>query len=93
MPKAPDPLYSQKVWRKITLVKFKGNLRKIKGKLRKIKGKLRKIKGNLREQKGHRECSMTPCPRRITVNFEGWGGVRPRLAVRSKHLLRKDLSW
>ena len=29
--KAPDPLCSQKVWRKITLVKFKENLRKIKG--------------------------------------------------------------
>ena len=34
MSKALDPLCSQKVWRRITLVKFKGNLRKIKGNLR-----------------------------------------------------------
>ena len=27
MSKAPDPLCSQKVWRKITIVKFKGSLR------------------------------------------------------------------
>ena len=52
MSKAPDPLCSQKVWRKITLVKFKGNLRVIKGDLRKIKGKLREFKGSLRKTKG-----------------------------------------
>ena len=50
MSKAPDPLCSQKVWRKITLVKFKGKLRKIKGYSRGNSGKLRRIlsKGNLR---------------------------------------------
>ena len=59
MSKAPDPVCPQKVWRKITLVKFKGNegkskgnLRKIRGNFRKIRGNLRRFKGNFREQKG-----------------------------------------
>ena len=33
MSKAPDPLCSQKVWRRITLVEFKGILVEFKGKL------------------------------------------------------------
>ena len=63
MSKAPDPLCSKKVWRKITLVKceenygkFKGNLRKkseSQGNLRKIKEILRNIKGHLRKIMGN----------------------------------------
>ena len=45
--KGSRPLCFQKVWRKITLVKFKGNLKEIfKGNSKKSKGHLR---GNLRE--------------------------------------------
>ena len=45
MSKAPDPLRSQKVWHRVTLVK---TLRQFKGNLRKIKGNLSKLKENLR---------------------------------------------
>ena len=39
----PDPLCSQKVWRKVTLVKFEGHVRK------NVRGIFRKFKGNFRE--------------------------------------------
>ena len=42
------PPCSQKVWCKVTLVKFKGNLRKFKGNVRKLKGNLRGISGKIK---------------------------------------------
>ena len=70
--KALDPLCSQKVWRKITLVDFQGNLRKFKGNLRKNKGDLRKLKGNLRGISGNKRGLGL-----LTTNFSETDRVTP----------------